>query len=426
MLRASPLLLLSVISTVLLVHSQDSIQAPPPAINPAVIPDEIKTTKVTNPAVIPDEIKTTKVTKAAADEVADSAKATAPKVVASNKVNEESKTTTTTKKETGNETGKKKASASAAVVPAVVAGAAVVPAVVAAVDDDLDATTAPPDDDADSPLPPLPLLVEKEDEKKSSSSKKDSTTTKKTTSSISSLADILMGRKDLSLFVQLLLKADLMDAMKNTASNATILAPSDDALKKLPKEMTARLQSDKDDVLTEVLLAHVIASDVVLSKDLTTGVNKFTTVGMTDVTFSREPRGAGLLLDGGKAKVTEADITAVNGVVHVIDTVLLPPTVDTATGVLSEDASSSSSSSSSKESVSVSSSSNSTIPLIPMDVMRIIASNENTTQLKGLMDAYNTSDSFKRGEVYTVFAPMYSALIPVSYTHLTLPTIYSV
>ena len=98
----------------------------------------------------------------------------------------------------------------------------------------------------------------------------------------------------------------------------TVFAPTDDAFAKLPPgTVDALLKPENKAKLKAILLYHVVAGKV-LSTDLKAG--KVKTAEGQDVTIS--------LTDGAHvndAKVIKADIPASNGVIHVIDTVLIPP-----------------------------------------------------------------------------------------------------
>jgi uncharacterized surface protein with fasciclin (FAS1) repeats len=103
-----------------------------------------------------------------------------------------------------------------------------------------------------------------------------------------------------------------------------VFAPTDDAFAALPEGvLNALLDPANKETLVAVLLHHVVPAKV-LAADVTTG--DVTTVGGTTLAVSVE---GGTVKVGG-ATVTAADILAGNGVIHQIDTVLVPPTVDLA------------------------------------------------------------------------------------------------
>ena len=98
----------------------------------------------------------------------------------------------------------------------------------------------------------------------------------------------------------------------------TVFAPTDEAFAKLPAGTVETLLKPENKAKLQAILLYHVVSGKVLSTDLKDG--KVATVEGQDVKID---------LSGGvhvnDAKVTKADIIASNGVIHVIDTVLLPP-----------------------------------------------------------------------------------------------------
>ena len=115
-----------------------------------------------------------------------------------------------------------------------------------------------------------------------------------------------------------LTEAGLVDALKGDGP-FTVFAPTDDAFKKLPKGALDNLLKDKE-ALKNVLLYHVVSGNV-SSKDVVK-LDKATTLNGSDIKIKT--------VDGkvmiNNSQVTTADVQASNGIIHVIDTVLLPPT----------------------------------------------------------------------------------------------------
>ena len=100
----------------------------------------------------------------------------------------------------------------------------------------------------------------------------------------------------------------------------TVFAPTDEAFNKLPAETRAMLMSDAGkEKLKAILTYHVVSGNHPSSEVATMTTAK--TVNGADVAIAAK--------DGkvtvGNANVTMADVTATNGVIHVIDTVLMPP-----------------------------------------------------------------------------------------------------
>jgi uncharacterized surface protein with fasciclin (FAS1) repeats len=108
--------------------------------------------------------------------------------------------------------------------------------------------------------------------------------------------------------------ADLIDTLKGPGP-FTVFAPTDAAFAKIPKTDLDALLADKAK-LTAVLTYHVVPGKV-MSKDVKAG--KVKTVQGSSLTVSTT---GGVKVDG--ANVTAVDIAADNGVIHVIDSVVMP------------------------------------------------------------------------------------------------------
>jgi uncharacterized surface protein with fasciclin (FAS1) repeats len=108
--------------------------------------------------------------------------------------------------------------------------------------------------------------------------------------------------------------AGLVDTLKGKGP-FTVFAPTDAAFAKVPKDQLDALLKDKA-ALTKVLTYHVV-SGTVMAKDVKAG--KVKTVQGSELTLATA---GGVMVDG--AKVTATDIVADNGVIHVIDSVVMP------------------------------------------------------------------------------------------------------
>jgi uncharacterized surface protein with fasciclin (FAS1) repeats len=108
--------------------------------------------------------------------------------------------------------------------------------------------------------------------------------------------------------------AGLIDTLKGKGP-FTVFAPTDAAFAKVPKDQLDALLKDKAK-LTSVLTYHVVPGKV-MSKDVKAGMVK--TVQGSSLNISTM---GGVMVDG--AKVTAVDIIADNGVIHVIDSVVMP------------------------------------------------------------------------------------------------------
>lgn len=115
---------------------------------------------------------------------------------------------------------------------------------------------------------------------------------------------------------RLLGEAGLADTLRGPGPY-TVFAPSDAAFKAVPEATMKQLASDRE-LLRSVLTYHVVAGKVA-SGDVRNGNVK--TVQGANVALAR----AGSYVTVEDAMVTQPDVDAANGVVHVIDRVLIPP-----------------------------------------------------------------------------------------------------
>ncbi len=138
-----------------------------------------------------------------------------------------------------------------------------------------------------------------------------------------SIVEIAAGNEDFSTLVELVTAAGLVDALSGEGP-FTVFAPTNDAFAELPEAVVNYVVSNPD-VLTSILTYHVVAGKV-MSTDLSDGMTAATLQGgELDITLDM-----GVRVDG--VDVVAADIEASNGVIHVINQVLLPelplPAVD--------------------------------------------------------------------------------------------------
>jgi len=111
--------------------------------------------------------------------------------------------------------------------------------------------------------------------------------------------------------------AGLVDALKGDGP-FTVFAPTDEAFAKLPAGTVEALLQDKAK-LTAILTYHVVAGAVPASEVVK--LTSATTLNGADVKIAAT--GGKVMVNN--AQVVKADIKATNGIIHVIDTVILPP-----------------------------------------------------------------------------------------------------
>ena len=114
--------------------------------------------------------------------------------------------------------------------------------------------------------------------------------------------------------------ADLVETLKGEGP-FTVFAPTDEAFAKLPKETLAELlKPENKEKLADILTYHVVAGNVPAKTAVTLSEAK--AVNSDKIMLKVDD---GTLMLNGSAKVVKTDIQCSNGVIHVIDTVILPP-----------------------------------------------------------------------------------------------------
>ena len=136
------------------------------------------------------------------------------------------------------------------------------------------------------------------------------------------IVDVASSTEGFSTLVAAVNAADLGGTLSGQGP-FTVFAPTDEAFAALPAGvLDALLLPENKATLAKILTYHVVPGQV-LAADVTDG--DVATVEGQNVTFSTAN---GVTVNG--AKVVQADVMASNGVIHVIDTVILPPDVDPA------------------------------------------------------------------------------------------------
>ena len=143
-----------------------------------------------------------------------------------------------------------------------------------------------------------------------------------------SIVDIALETPELSILVEALQAADLVDVLDDLSSTYTVLAPTDDAF----ADLLTDLGLTKEELLAlpnlgDILLFHVIDGDV-RSTDLATGyVKTLNATGPGGTSPDLRVVVDGSVTFNGSSVVSAADVVADNGVVHIINKVMLAPTI---------------------------------------------------------------------------------------------------
>merc|ERR1711981_1560961 len=192
------------------------------------------------------------------------------------------------------------------------------------------------------------------------------------------IVELAAGTPDLSTLVTALKAGKLTDALSGKGP-FTVFAPSNEAFAKLPKPVLDRLLDPKNiKELQDVLEYHVIAGAAVHKADL-----KFTqrvkTLEGEELFIVKDHRGD-VLVDNDTlssvARVTTADVDASNGVVHIIDNVLIPRALD-----------------------------QSASPAVTKNIVELAAATADLSTLVTALKAGKLTDALSGKGPFTVFAP---------------------
>ncbi len=191
-----------------------------------------------------------------------------------------------------------------------------------------------------------------------------------------SIVDIAVGNPDFSTLVTAVKAAGLVDTL-NSAGPFTVFAPTNAAFAKLPKATLDAVLADKK-ALTDILTYHVVAGKVLAADVVKLDGKSAKTVNGAEVKIGVS---GGKVTLNGNVNVTATDIVASNGVVHVIDTVLLPPAAAPA----------------------------SALPAATKTIVDIAVGNPDFSTLVTAVKAAGLVDTLNSAGPFTVFAPTNAA-----------------
>ena len=136
------------------------------------------------------------------------------------------------------------------------------------------------------------------------------------------IVDLAINNGSFSTLVDALKAADLVGTLKGEGP-FTVFAPNDDAFTKLPKgTQKSLMKSTNKSRLQDILKYHVIRGRK-MAADLSS-VSSVKTLGGDSLKVTKK----GNVLRVGDAKIRQTNLEAQNGIVHVIDQVLMPKEVD--------------------------------------------------------------------------------------------------
>ncbi|NBC32303.1 MAG: fasciclin domain-containing protein [Alphaproteobacteria bacterium] len=133
------------------------------------------------------------------------------------------------------------------------------------------------------------------------------------------IVDTAVAADGFNTLVALVQQAGLVETLKGDGP-FTVFAPTDEAFAAVPQETLEALQDPANrDQLVAVLTYHVVPGEMMAADVL--GADTLTTVEGSELSVSMEGDQAMI----GEANIVSTDIDADNGVIHVIDAVLIPP-----------------------------------------------------------------------------------------------------
>ena len=133
------------------------------------------------------------------------------------------------------------------------------------------------------------------------------------------IVDVAAGAGVFNTLVAAVQAAELVDVLKSDGP-FTVFAPTDDAFAALPEgTVESLLLPENKDLLTSILLYHVVSGSV-LAADV---IQLDSAVTVNGASVSINVSDDGVTVDNADAMQT--DVAAINGVIHIIDALLLPP-----------------------------------------------------------------------------------------------------
>ncbi|MFN4297515.1 MAG: fasciclin domain-containing protein [Brevundimonas sp.] len=144
------------------------------------------------------------------------------------------------------------------------------------------------------------------------------------------VVEVAQGNPEFSTLVEAVTAADLAGTL-NGAGPFTVFAPTNAAFEKIPAaDRQALMQPDQREALQGILTYHVVpgrltAADIASQAQANNGAAELTTVQGGTLTL-RESNGQWVITDenGNTSTIAMADVAASNGVIHAIDTVVMP------------------------------------------------------------------------------------------------------
>ena len=133
------------------------------------------------------------------------------------------------------------------------------------------------------------------------------------------IVDTAVAAGSFTTLAKALTAADLVATLKGPGP-FTVFAPTDDAFAKLPAGTVENLLKPENKAMLRRLLTYHVVPGTVMAADV---VKVSSATAVSGDKLSIKVNGGTVIVD--KARIVKTDIAASNGVIHVVDTVLLPP-----------------------------------------------------------------------------------------------------
>jgi uncharacterized surface protein with fasciclin (FAS1) repeats len=142
------------------------------------------------------------------------------------------------------------------------------------------------------------------------------------------IVQVAASNSQFSTLVTLVKKAGLVTALSNPKAHLTVFAPTNAAFAALKKAdpMTFNAVATTPSLLKKVLTYHVLGTEVKAAAATSAAKSDASVTTLEGEKIALSLKSGSIVLDGN-AKVVKANVMASNGVVHVINAVLIPPSV---------------------------------------------------------------------------------------------------
>ena len=136
------------------------------------------------------------------------------------------------------------------------------------------------------------------------------------------VTDVVVASPRLRTLARLLDVSGVGETLADTSTAYTLFAPSDDAFAALGDDAVAALEADPA-AARAILLDHALATRM-LSVDVFPDLS-IASIGGAELAFADAGEGLAVVGPAGRGRITDADLDADNGVVHILDAVLSTP-----------------------------------------------------------------------------------------------------